>query len=95
VRGVYISRHRNILVVEAFLRSLIELYGRYTVYSNGGIWHQEACNSIGFEHKLHSSYEKSIIERIVENLKDRTEDFDDYHPCMKVECQLEHVYTLT
>ena len=92
VLGVFISRHRNMLVVEAFLRSLIELYGRHTVYSDGGTWYPEACNSIGLEHKLHSSYEKSIVERIVEYLKDRTENFDDYYPCMKVECQLEHVY---
>jgi putative transposase len=80
VLGVFISRHRNMLVVEAFLRSLIELYGRHAVYSDGGTWYPEACNSIGLEHKLHSSYEKSIVERIVEYLKDRTENFDDYYP---------------
>jgi transposase-like protein len=31
VLGVYISRHRNILVIEQFLHSLIEKYGRYIV----------------------------------------------------------------
>jgi putative transposase len=34
--GVYISRHRNILVAESFLRSLIKLYGKHIVYSDGG-----------------------------------------------------------
>jgi putative transposase len=33
VLGVYLSRHRNMLVAESFLRSLIEIYGRHIVYS--------------------------------------------------------------
>jgi putative transposase len=32
-----------------------------------------------FEHTLHSPWEKSLIERTVEYLKDRTEAFDDYY----------------
>jgi hypothetical protein len=35
VLGVYISRHRNMLVAEAFLKSLVKLYGKHTVYSDG------------------------------------------------------------
>ena len=30
--GVYISRHKTILVAEAFLNSLIKIYGKHTVY---------------------------------------------------------------
>jgi putative transposase len=30
------------LVVELFLRSLIKLYGRHMVYSDGGTWYPEA-----------------------------------------------------
>jgi putative transposase len=37
ILGVYLSRHRNMLVAESFLRSLIEICGRHTVvYSDGG-----------------------------------------------------------
>ena len=32
VLGVYISRHRNMLVTEHFLYSLVEKYGRHMVY---------------------------------------------------------------
>ncbi|MFZ0514574.1 MAG: DDE-type integrase/transposase/recombinase [Candidatus Nitrosopolaris sp.] len=95
VLGFYISRHRNMVVVESFLKSLIEIYGRHMVYSDGGTWYLEACSSLGLEHRLRSSYEKSIIERVVQRLKDRTEGFDDYYPCMKEECELEHVYNWT
>jgi putative transposase len=48
--------------------------------------------SLGLEHRLHSSYEKSLLERVVECLKDRTEGLDDYYPCRKEECELQHVY---
>jgi putative transposase len=92
--GVYISRHRNMLVAEAFLRSLIRIYGKHTAYSDGGSWYLEACISLGLKHRLQSSYEKSIVvERTTEYLKDRTEAFDDYYPCTKTGlCNLQHVY---
>ena len=83
ILGVYISRHRNMLVAESFLKSLIKLYGKHVVYSDGGSWYPEACNSLGLKHILHSPFEKSVIERSMEYVKDRTECFDDYYPCMK------------
>jgi putative transposase len=83
ILGVYISRHRNMLVAEVFLRSLIKLYGKHIVYSDGGSWYPEACNSLGLKHILHSPFEKSIIERSMEYVKDIIECFDDYYPYMK------------
>jgi len=93
ILGVYISRHRNMLVAEAFLKSLVKLYGKYIVYSDGGSWYPEACNSLGLKHILHSSFEKSVVERAMEYIKDRTEGFDDYYPCLRrSDCNLSHVY---
>jgi putative transposase len=93
ILGVYISRHRNMIVVEVFLSSLVRIYGKYIVYSDGGSWYPEACISLGLKHRLHSSYEKSIVERTTEYLKDRTEAFDDYYPCIRTGlCNLQHVY---
>ena len=93
ILGVYLSRHRNMIVAESFLRSLIKIYGKHIVYSDGGVWYPEACISLGLEHRLHSPYEKSIVERTIEYLKDRTEAFDDYYPCMRYGfCNLRHVH---
>jgi transposase-like protein len=58
ILGVYISRHRNMIVAESFLRTLIKIYGRHIVYSDGGTWYPEAYISLGLEHRLHSPYEK-------------------------------------
>lgn len=33
----------------------------------------KTCISLGLEQRLHSPYEKSIVERTIEYLKDRTE----------------------
>ena len=35
---------------------------------------------------------KSIVERTIQHVKDRTESFDDYFPCRKERsCKLEHI----
>jgi putative transposase len=91
ILGVYLSRHQNILVAQIFLRSLVERYGKHVIYSDGGTWYPEACTALGLEHKLHSDYEKSLMERANQYLKDRIEEFDDYYPCTRIECDLGHV----
>jgi putative transposase len=82
------------LVAEAFLGSLVKLYGKHIVCSDcGRTWCPEACSSLGLRRILHSLFEKGIIERAVESVKDRTECFDDYYPCLrKSDCNLSHVY---
>ncbi len=34
---------------------------------------------------------RKYIERTIQYIKDRTECFDDYFPCRKKKCKLEHV----
>ena len=93
VLGIYISEERNMFVAENFIRSLVEKYGRHIVYTDGGTWYPQACNFLHLKHRLHSNLEKSLIERVMQYFKDRTECFDDYYPCTKNKnCDLEHVY---
>ena len=68
-------------VAENFIRSLVEKYGKHTVYTDGGTWYDEACNVLRLKHYLHAPLEKSLIERVIQYFKDRTESFDDYYPC--------------
>jgi putative transposase len=52
ILGVFLSRHRNTLVLELFLlKSLIKTYGKHTVYSDGGTWYLQACASLDLNHK--------------------------------------------
>jgi len=91
ILGVYLSRHQNILVAEIFLKSLVKKYGTHPVFTDGGTWYPEACRTLGLEHRLHSDYSKSLMERANQYLKDRIEEFDDHYPCLKRECDLAHV----
>jgi putative transposase len=91
ILGVYLSYQRNIMVAEFFLRTLVKMYGKHVVYTDEGVWYPDACNSLGLEHRIHTTYEKSLIERVNQYLKDRTEGFDDHYPCRKKGCGLSHV----
>jgi len=84
--GIYISKERNMLmlIAEKFIRSLVETYGKHTVYTDGGTWYyDEACYVIGLKHLLHSPLEKSLMEWVNQYFKDRIENFDDYYPCIR------------
>jgi transposase-like protein len=72
--GIYISEGRNMLVAEKFIRSLVEKYRKHTIFTDGGTWYNEACNIIGLKHYLHSSIEKSLMERVNQYFKDRIEN---------------------
>jgi putative transposase len=95
VLGIYISEERNMLIAEKFIRSLVDKYGKHTVYTDGGTWYLEACKINELKHFLHSPLEKSLIERVMQYFKDRIESFDDYYPCIQKEeneCNLLHVH---
>ena len=53
VLGIYISEERNMLVAEKFIRSLVDKYGKLTVYTEGGTWYPHACNFLHLKHYLH------------------------------------------
>jgi putative transposase len=91
ILGINISSERNICVAERFISSLIKHYDGHPISTDGGTWYPQACRFLRVEHHVHSSYEKSIIERTVQYIKDRTESFDDYFPCRKKKCKLKHV----
>ncbi len=81
------------VVAAQFIESLTSKYGRHPVYSDGGTWYPEACSALGLNHYLYSPYEKSIVERVNQYFKDRTECFDDYYPCnRKSNCDLKRTH---
>ncbi|MDQ6723605.1 MAG: transposase [Thermoproteota archaeon] len=86
-----ISKERNMFVAERFLSSIVNEYGEHPVSTDGGTWYPQACKFLKIGHHIHSPYEKSIIERTMQYLKDRIENFDDYFPCKKNRCKLKHV----
>jgi putative transposase len=86
-----ISFERNMLIAEHFVSYLIGKYGKHLVSTYGGTWYPQACQFLKLKHHIHSSFEKSIIERTIKYIKYRTENLDDYFPCRKKNCKLKHV----
>ncbi len=91
ILALSISKERNMLIAERFISGLVKAHGKHPVSTDGGTWYPQACRFLKLEHHLHSHYEKSIIERTMQYIKDRTECFDDYFPCKMKNCKLEHV----
>jgi putative transposase len=92
ILGIRISFERTMLVAERFLQELVRKYRKHPVSTDGGAWYPQACKFLKLDHHFHSPYGKSIIERTIQFVKDRTESFDDYFPCgKKSNCKLEHI----
>lgn len=91
ILALSISKERNMFVAERFLSGVVRDYGKHPVSTDGGTWYPMACQFIKLDHHIHSSKEKSLIERTMQYIKDRTENFDDYFPCRKENCKLKHI----
>ena len=91
ILAVTVSKERNMLSAERFITRIVKIRGKYPVSTDGGTWYPMACRFLKLKHHLHSSLEKSLIERTMQYIKDRTECFDDYFPCRKENCKLKHV----
>jgi putative transposase len=87
----HISKERSMLIAEKFLSGLVGIHGKCPVSTDGGTWYPQACKFLKLTHRIHSSHEKSLIERTMQYIKDRTECFDDYFPCRKARCNLHHI----
>jgi putative transposase len=83
------------LIAERFLSCIVKAYGQHPVSTDdGGPWYPpQACQFLKLRHHIHSSYEKRLVERTMQYIKDRTtESFDDNFPCKrKKNCKLKHV----
>jgi putative transposase len=86
-----ITQERNMLIAERFLSGVVRYYGNHPVSTDGGTWYPQACEFLNMDHHIHSPLEKSLIERTMQYIKDRTECFDDYFPCKLENCKLKHV----
>ena len=91
ILALNISKERNMLIAERFIADLVKIHGRHPVSTDGGTWYPQACRFLKLDHHIHSSIEKSLIERTMQYIKDRTESFDDYFPCKLKNCKLKHV----
>ncbi len=90
ILALYISKERNMFVAGRHLSGLVKVHGKHPISTDGGTWYPMAWRFLKLKHHIHSSYEKSLIERTMQYIKDRTENFDDYFPGHRQNCKLDH-----
>src|SRR5690606_21594800 len=67
ILALSISKERNMFVAERYLSNLIKVHGKHPVSTDdGGTWYPMACQFLKLDHHIHSSYEKSVIERTMQ-----------------------------
>ena len=87
-----LSRERTIFVCYQFFRRLKNRYGRKPVFTDGARWYNDVCKWLRLNHQVYDSELKNLMERFVQQIKDRTECFDDHFPCRKHNCNKQHVW---
>jgi len=71
-----ILKERNMFVVERFISKVVKAYGSNSVSTGGGIWYPpQACRFLKLQPHIHSSFEKSLVERQCNSSKRQTEKF--------------------
>jgi hypothetical protein len=52
--GLWLSWTRNSLQAEKFLKTLVRLYGRHPVWTDGAPWYSDACKRLKLEHYMYN-----------------------------------------
>ena len=89
---MHLSPERTILVCYQFFKRLRDRYGRKPVFTDGAQWYNTACKWLRLNHRVYGTELKNMMERFIQQVKDRKECFDDHFPCRKPDCDRQHVW---
>jgi putative transposase len=88
----HVLRKRTIFACYQFFKQIRKKYGiRKPIHTDGDHWYNDACKWLRLKHKVYGTEMKNLIGRFIQQIKDRTECFDDHFPCNKEECDRKHV----
>jgi putative transposase len=93
ILALSISRERNMFAAGRFTAGLAEAHKKTSGFHRWGWggWYPQTCRFLKPNHHIHSHFGKSLTERAMQYIKDRTGCFDDYIPCRKAGCNIHHV----
>lgn len=89
---MHLSRERTLFVCYQFFKKLRGRYGRKPIFTDGAPWYNEVCRWLRLQHRVYGTELKNLMERFIQNIKDRTECFDDNFPCKRHDCDRKHVW---
>jgi len=85
----------NIFTALTFMKKIKAIYrSRMKVLTDGAQYYRAACKFLNLDHDVYDSRLRNLMERIIQYVKDRTRDFDDYIPCRRKKCDKRHAQML-
>jgi putative transposase len=85
----------NIFTALTSMKRVKAIYrSRMKVLTDGAQYYRTACKFLNLDHDVYDSRLRNLMERIVQYIKDRTKDFDDYIPCRRERCDKKRAQTL-
>jgi transposase-like protein len=85
----------NMLTALTFTKKIKAIYrSRMKVLTDGAQYYRAACKFLNLDHDVYDSRLGNLMERIIQYVKDGTEDFDDYIPCRRERCDKKHAQML-
>ncbi len=87
----HLSRERTIFVCYQFFRRIRTRFGNKPIFTDSAHWYNDACRWLRLKHVIYGTELKNIMERFIQQIKDRTECFDDNFPCKNHNCDKQHV----
>jgi hypothetical protein len=79
------------IIAERFISSIVKIHRNHPVSIDGGTSYSQTCGFLILDYHIHSPLEKSLIERKMQYINDRTECFDDYYLYWLKNCKLKHM----
>jgi putative transposase len=88
-----VKRKNHLFVCYQFLKQLRSKYGRKPVCTDSAHWYDDdACKWLRLKHFVYEiEMKKNLMERFIQQIKDRTECFDDHFPCRIRDCDRKHI----
>ena len=91
---VYQEKELSIFVCYQFFKQIRTKFGNKPVYTtDGAYWYNnDVYKWLRLKYIIiYETDQKNIMERFIQQIKDRTECFDDNFPCKIIECERKHV----
>jgi hypothetical protein len=80
----------NIYAVVHAIAIFFNSLRRY-ISTDGALWYSDACKWLRLKHFVYKIEMKNLMERFIQQVKDRTECFDDHFPCRMKDCDRQHI----
>ena len=87
---IYLQR-KNHFCMLSVLQTIRTRFGNKPIFTDSAHWYNDACRWLRLKHVIYGTELKNIMERFIQQIKDRTECFDDNFPCRTHKCNRQHV----